>query len=126
MENQKPARGYEGRYNCKNTGSASSLWPAHAAPLHMLLTPAVPDRPWAGQLLVAWHGHRVSGRRVMAFRLSDSGKLIDNGTEILGNWTFIKNVRPMGAPTGLTLDSKNRLFVLEDRNRTILMLGQSK
>jgi hypothetical protein len=31
-------------------------------------------------------------------------------------------VRPLGAPTGILVDSAGRLFVVEDRNRTLLML----
>jgi len=30
--------------------------------------------------------------------------------------------RPLGAPTGITVDSAGRLWVVEDRNRTVLML----
>ena len=34
----------------------------------------------------------------------------------------MKNVRPLGAPTGVFVDAAGRLFVVEDRNRTLLML----
>lgn len=35
-----PARGYEARADCNSTAAPARLWPAHAAPLQMLLAPA--------------------------------------------------------------------------------------
>ena len=124
VEAGQPARGYDGRFDCGATRSPSSLWPAHAAPLHMLIAPATPTNPWAGQLLVAWHGHRPAGRRVMAFQLDTAGKIKGKGVEILGGWSAKPGIRPQGAPTGLALDAAGRLFVLEDRNHTVLIVGR--
>jgi glucose/arabinose dehydrogenase len=126
VEDRQPARGYEGRYDCQSTRAPSALWPAHTAPLHMLVAPVLADHPWSGQLLVAWHGYRAAGHRVMAFRLDAAGRVTAPGTELLGNWSAQNGVRPLGAPAGLALDTKGRLFVVEDRNRTILMLGRIK
>jgi glucose/arabinose dehydrogenase len=102
------------------------LWPAHTAPLQMI---AVPRRgegnaagPFAGQLLVAWHGHRASGHRVVAFQLDAQGRPHGAARLWIGAWQARDGVRPQGAPTGLLLDSGGRLFVLEDRNRSVLML----
>lgn len=124
--NQRAARGYEGRFDCKGSSAPASLWPAHSAPLHMLVAVTTIDSPWAGKLLVAWHGHRPAGRRVMAFPLGVGGKISGKGTEILGDWTAKLGIRPQGAPTGLALDSSGRLFVLEDRNHTVLIVGRDK
>jgi glucose/arabinose dehydrogenase len=126
VENQQAARGYEKRFDCKTTSAPALLWPAHSAPLHMLVAPATLAQPWAGKLLVAWHGYRPSGQRVMAFELDTAGKIAGKGTEILGGWTAKPGVRPLGAPVGLTLDASGRLFVLEDRNHTLLVLGRDR
>ena len=40
----------------------------------------------------------------------------------IGGWNAAAGVRPLGAPTGITVDSAGRLWVVEDRNRTVLML----
>ena len=40
----------------------------------------------------------------------------------IGGWSAQKNVRPLGAPTGVLVDSAGRLLVVEDRNRTLLLL----
>lgn len=126
VENQQAARGYEKRFDCQRTRAPSQLWPAHSAPLHMLVAPAGLSQPWAGKLLVAWHGYRPAGQRVMAFSIGITGKIEGKGTQILGNWAAQPGIRPLGAPTGLTLDTSGRLFVLEDRNHTILVLGRDK
>jgi len=73
---------------------------------------------------VAWHGHRPAGRRVMAFHLDTAGKIKGKGVEILGEWAAKTGIRPQGAPTGLTLDAAGRLFVIEDRNHTVLIVGR--
>jgi glucose/arabinose dehydrogenase len=121
---QTPARGYERRFDCKKTQKAASLWPAHAAPLAMLRAPkyAQPN-VLAHKLVVAWHGHRPAGQRVMAFNSDSQGGIVGKGHVLLGGWTEKKGVRPRGAPTGLTFDHQGRLWVVEDRNKTILMLG---
>lgn len=124
VEDRQPARGYEDRYDCQRTRGPSALWPAHTAPLHMLVAPVLADHPWSGQLLVAWHGYRTTGHRVMAFRLDAAGRITAPGTELLGNWSARSGTRPLGAPAGLALDTQGRLFVVEDRNRSILMLGR--
>jgi glucose/arabinose dehydrogenase len=126
VEAGQPARGYDGRFDCRATRAPASLWPAHAAPLHMLIAPPTPASPWAGHLLVAWHGHRPAGRRVMAFRLDTAGKILGKGVEILGDWAAKPGVRPQGAPAGLMLDSAGRMFVIEDRNHTVLVVGREK
>ena len=123
VENQKPARGYEAGATCATTRAPVSLWPAHVAPLQMLIAPAKTSA-WAGQALVAWHGYKPAGQRVMAFTLDTKGQPAGGGTEILGNWAAKTGVRPQGAPTGLALAADGHLFVVEDRNRTVLMLGR--
>ena len=35
-------------------------------------------------------------------------------------------MRPLGAPAGILIDSAGRLLVVEDRNRTVLMLVRDK
>ena len=63
------ARGYEKRFDCTRSVAPQMLWPAHAAPLQMLAVPAASRSPFAGQLLVAWHGYRPGGHRVVGYRL---------------------------------------------------------
>jgi glucose/arabinose dehydrogenase len=140
------ARGYEGRFDCRRTEAPAMLWPAHVAPLHMLAVPAVSARPgvgggagaggeagagagasahadaFAGQLLVAWHGHRPGGFRIVSFELDARGRAHGAPRIVIGGWQARAGVSRQGAPTGLLLDAAGRLFVVEDRNRSVLML----
>jgi glucose/arabinose dehydrogenase len=127
---RQAARAYAGRFDCRSTEAPARLWPAHVAPLQMLaVPPQAPGRepdPFAGQLLVAWHGHRAAGHRVVGFELDAQGKPRGAPRPWIGGWHARDGLRPQGAPTGLLLDSAGRLFVLEDRNRSVLMLVRER
>jgi len=123
---RRPARGYEGRFDCATTEAPAMLWPAHAAPLQMVAVPARARNEFAGQLVVAWHGYRASGHRVVGFALDASGRPSGPARPWIEGWGASRNVRPLGAPAGILIDSAGRLFVVEDRNRTVLMLVREK
>ena len=118
--NRQPARGYEKRFDCGKTLAPRLLWPAHVAPLQLLATPA--GSAFRGQLLAAWHGPGAGGYRVVGFARDAKG--LPSGAPInwLSGWDEKKGVRPRGRPTGLALDHAGRLLVVEDFNRTLLML----
>lgn len=119
---RKPARALHERADCRTTEAPAQLWPAHAAPLHMLAVPTDSGSPWAGQLLVAWHGHRPTGQRVVRIPLDTRGRPTGQPVEVLSGWQAVGGARPKGAPTGLGVDRAGRLWVVEDRNKTVLML----
>lgn len=118
LARQRAARGYEGRADCSTTRAPHMLWPAHAAPLHLLATPLA--SPFKGQLLVAWHGPQ--GHKVVGFARQADGRPGGKAIEWLTGWTAHKGLRPLGRPTGLALDHAGRLLVVEDYNRSVLML----
>jgi glucose/arabinose dehydrogenase len=115
---QRPARGYEQRARCAATKAPHMLWPAHTAPLHLLATPQA--SPFQGQLLAAWHGPQ--GHRVVGFARQKDGKPGGKPIEWLGNWTADGKTRPLGRPSGLALNHAGQLMVVEDYNRSLLML----
>ena len=119
---RQPARGYEGSVDCAKTTAPAMLWPAHVAPLQMLAVPASAQNAFAGQLVVTWHGYRAAGHRVVSFALDARGRPSGAPRVWIGGWNAVKGVRPLGAPAGILVDSLGRLFVVEDRNRTLLML----
>jgi len=119
---REPARGYEGRADCAKTTPPAMLWPAHAAPLQMMAVPATTKNAFAGQLVVAWHGYRAGGHRIVSFALDAQGRPGGDARPWISGWSAAKNVRPLGAPAGFTIDSLGRMLVVEDRNRTLLML----
>ena len=113
-------RGYEGRVQCAQHHAAAQAWPAHAAPLQLRAVPqAAPGQaalPWSGRLVALWHGWRDNGHRVAAWRLGADGRPRGPRETLLGPW-------PGGAPTGATVDHLGRLWVVEDRNRTVLIVA---
>jgi len=119
---RQPARGYEGRFDCAPTEAPARLWPAHAAPLQMIAVPAAANNAFAGQLVVAWHGYRAAGHRIVSFALDAQGRPSGKARVWIDGWTARAGSHPLGAPTGLWVDSAGRLLIVEDRNRTLLML----
>ncbi len=118
-----PARGYEGRFDCARKSEAPAmLWPAHAAPLQMQAYPSSAAHAFAGRLVVAWHGYRAGGHRIVSYALDANGLPTGAPTAWIDGWAAKPGVRPLGAPTGFTVDSAGRMLVVEDRNRTLLML----
>ena len=113
------ARGYEGRFACAATAPLMTL-PAHAAPLDMLVTPE--SSRFLGQTLMAWHGHREQGHRVVGYVRGANGLPSGDPIEWLGNWRAQPPQRPLGKPAGLALDHLDRLWIVEDYNRTVLVL----
>jgi glucose/arabinose dehydrogenase len=119
---RQAARGYEGRVDCAGSAAPAMLWPAHVAPLQMLAVPAAANNAFAGQVIVAWHGYRAAGHRVVGFKVDASGVPTGAPRVWIGGWNAAKGVRPLGAPAGIFVDSAGRLLLVEDRNRTLLML----
>lgn len=124
-----PARGYEGRARCDTPDHQApyDTWPAHVAPLQLLSVPPVPagqtELPWSGRLLAVWHGHRAPGHRIVAWRLGPDGRPAGARENIVSGWLAMPGLRPLGNPAGITLDSQGRLWVVEDRNRTVLVVA---
>ncbi len=116
------ARGYEGRFDCTKTEAPALLWPAHAAPLQMVAVPAGAGNAFAGQLVVAWHGYRAGGHRIASFALDATGRPKGAVRLWIDGWAARGKGHPLGTPAGLAIDSAGRMLVVEDRNRTLLML----
>ncbi len=122
------AKGYEGRARCEAAPykAPAMAWPAHVAPLQLLAPPATPASPWAGKLLAVWHGYRAEGHRIVAWRLDAKGHPQGAREDLLSGWDAQPGLRPRGAPAGATVDSQGRLWVVEDRNRTVLVVAPDK
>ena len=120
--NRQRAQAYPQYTDCHKTEAPLMLWPAHAAPLQMLVGPAA--TPFANQLLVAWRGPQAKGHRVVGFRFDARGLPAGPPIDWLSGWQAEAGRRPMGRPTGLTVDHAGRLLIVEDYNRTVLMLMQ--
>lgn len=123
------AIGYEGRVRCNTPTQrrATQALPAHVAPLQLLAVPAAAKdetaTPWSGKLLSVWHGHRSLGHRIVAWPLGADGAPNGPRENIVSGWNRLPGVRPLGNPAGATVDHQGRLWVVEDRNRTVLVVA---
>ncbi|WP_066267931.1 PQQ-dependent sugar dehydrogenase [Hydrogenophaga palleronii] len=123
--NAVPARGYENRARCSEHVAPHAAWPAHVAPLQLLVAPNTLDTesPFAGRLLAVWHGYRASGQRIVAWRLDKQGQPTGPREDVVSGWQVQAGVRPLGAPAGATFDSQGRLWIVEDRNRSLIVVA---
>lgn len=123
------ARGYEQRAHCQSPEQRPPFqtWPAHAAPLQLLaVPPARPDtdaQPWSGHLLAVWHGYRTQGHRIVGWRLDPDGRPTGARENLVSGWSAVPGLRPLGNPAGITVDSAGRLWIVEDRNKTVLVVA---
>lgn len=126
------ARGYEGRASCSAPAhqAAFQAWPAHVAPLQLLAVAPAPagqaPSPWSGRLLAVWHGYRGAGHRIVAWRLGTDGQPEGRREDILSGWDAVAGVRPLGTPAGAAVDAQGRLWVVEDRNRSVLVVAPDR
>lgn len=124
------ARGYEQRAQCARRQTHRpplQAWPAHVAPLQLLTVPPAAAgqaaTPWSGRLLAVWHGYRAQGQRIVAWRLGADGRPTGARENIVSGWRVMPGIRPQGNPAGITVDHRGWLWIVEDRNRTVLVVA---
>ena len=112
-----------GSGDCGRYAKPERLLPAHGAPLGMAFydSPAAPAA-WRGSLVVALHGYRSLGHRIVAYRFDKSGQPARDFHVLVEGWERSAS-HPMGAPTDIKADARGRLWVTEDRNGTLLVLS---
>ncbi|MGH6892562.1 MAG: PQQ-dependent sugar dehydrogenase [Dongiaceae bacterium] len=87
--------------------------PAHAAPLSMAW--------FDGGLIVAYHGYRAHGHRIVRFALGADGLPEGESEDLVSGWDG-GGTGPQGAPVDLEPTPDANLLISEDRNGTILLL----
>lgn len=144
---------WKGVVNCKSNFEAPLiLLPPHSAPLDLIYYHGSMFPELEGNLLMSWHGYRPTGSRIVAYPTDESGIPVwkesvswsystgnsraeakpaggnlraADYTEIVGSWWKRDGVRPMGTPVGMTVASDGSIFIVEDKNKTILRLARS-
>ncbi|WP_409363287.1 PQQ-dependent sugar dehydrogenase [Bradyrhizobium sp. AUGA SZCCT0042] len=142
---------------CNNTAAYKqpySLLPPHGAPLGMLYYHGSKFRELDGKLLVALHGYRSTGSRMLIYDVDDHGfpKIspppvrynvscsaeptrsfeTDAGEtkaalyeELISGWHRVNGARPRGAPVGMTVATDGAIWVVEDKNQTVIRIDRA-
>ena len=105
-------------YDCKTTQAPHALLPAHAAPLGLLRYTATRfPAAYRGKLLMAYHGYRKYGHRIVLSGFERSALPLD----VVRGWTK-ERVGTQGAPVGLALAPDGAVYIADDRNKSVLRL----
>ncbi|WP_315782517.1 MULTISPECIES: PQQ-dependent sugar dehydrogenase [unclassified Bradyrhizobium] len=131
-----------------------SLLPPHGAPLGMLYYTGDRFQDLKGKLLVGLHGYRPTGSRLLAYDVDENGlpkvspapvryhvscaaeptRAFQTASgpapaaafdEIISGWHRVNGIRPQGAPVGLTIASDGALWLVEDKNQTVIRIDRS-
>jgi glucose/arabinose dehydrogenase len=129
-----------------------SVMPPHGAPLAMFYYQGSKFPELAGKLVVGLHGYRPTGSRVVfydvdahgfptispapvTFRVSCAAQPTQTFatepegqvpaarfTELIADWHKVNGVRPQGAPVGMTVAADGAIWLVEDKNQTIVRI----
>jgi glucose/arabinose dehydrogenase len=129
-----------------------SLMPPHAAPLGMFYYQGEKFPELKGKLVVGLHGYRPTGSRVIFYDVDAKGFPIISPApvrygvncasepthafatepagqvsaapfnELMSGWYKVNGVRPQGAPVGMTVAADGAIWVVEDKNKSILRI----
>ncbi len=115
-------RKYRTRAGCVNREKPVLLLPPHSAPLGIVhYRRSLFPKWYREKLLVALHGYRPAGHRIIAFDTRPDGVPFGDSYDIVSGWDA-HDGQPMGAPVSLTLAKDGSVFVIEDKNRTLLKI----
>ena len=110
--------------DCSSTAheKPAVLLPPHAAPLGALYYSGAMFPALEGKLVMGWHGHRPTGSRLVVFDVDAQGVPISEPTVLTPGWNLMKDVRPAGAPVGITVARDGAIWLADDRNAAILRM----
>ncbi|MES2096089.1 MAG: PQQ-dependent sugar dehydrogenase [Pseudomonadota bacterium] len=111
------------RFNCSTVRAPIMLLAPHAAPLGMIRYSGTRLPGLTGKLLLAYHGYRARGHRIVAIAVGPGG--VPSGTEndIVSGWTGVAGLRPQGMPVALLELPDGSVLIAEDQNRCLLRLS---
>jgi len=98
--------------------------PPHAAPLGMAYYTVARMPELEGRLLITYHGYRALGHRLVAFAtdargIPRAGAVSD---DVIAGWDAT-DTSPLGAPVELSVARDGSVWLVEDKNGTVLRLS---
>jgi glucose/arabinose dehydrogenase len=110
------------RFDCRRKRAPERLLPPHAAPLGAAVARGGILGP-GDRLLLAFHGYRPAGHRIVALRLDGAGRTVGDLVDVVAGWEPNAD-HPRGAPVGIAIASDGSIFIAEDRNGTLLRVSR--
>jgi glucose/arabinose dehydrogenase len=130
-----------------------SLLPPHSAPLWMAYYRGDKFPELDGKLLIALHGYRPTGSRMLIYDVDERGfpkpapapvryQVSCNAepsrafqtatgpvaaapsTELISGWHRVNGARPRGAPVGFTVAEDGAIWLVEDKNRSVIRIDR--
>lgn len=103
------------------------LLPPHGAPLGMAYYDHERFAWLRGSLLIALHGYRATGHRVLVFPADARGLPTgrEPSGELVGGWEA-SDLGPKGAPVELLVARDGAIWLVEDKNGTVLRVGSER
>jgi glucose/arabinose dehydrogenase len=113
---------YEGRVDCSKFVNPALPLPPHVAPLGMrFYTGSMFPADYKNQLILAYHGYRDDGHRLVMVPVDENGKPgAGEPRDIIRNWVKKGANDPTGAPVDVMVAKDGSIYLTEDKNRTIL------
>ena len=108
-------------HDCGRVAKPTLLLPAHAAPLGMLIYQGHTLPSLAGTLLVAYHGYRTEGHRIVSLAVDESGRPVGTPAPLVWGWSDPASHIPMAGLTGLAQLPDGSVLVTDDGNGGVLM-----
>lgn len=138
-------------HDCTDVIAPALLLPPHGAPLSLTWYDGPMFPELQGKLLVALHGYRATGSRIVAYAVDRTGRPkaspkpgysayapapktprrrayhggpAADGIVLTRGWNAVPGRRPAGAPVGVAITPDGAIWVAEDRNGAILRLAR--
>ncbi|MCH4091433.1 PQQ-dependent sugar dehydrogenase [Acetobacter sp.] len=127
FDDRKPAPEYP-KHDCSGVTPPDLLLPAHAAPLGMLVYSGRAFPELQNKILIAYHGYRDTGHRVMSLTINPDGKPQGSPQPLVQGWRNLTQPGsdPTGSPVGLAVMADGTLLISEDHNGTVLRLAPDR
>lgn len=111
------------RYNCGAMHGPAVLLAPHAAPLGMIRYTGARLKALSGKIVLAYHGYRARGHRIVAVGLDGGGTPAGPEIDVVSGWGPQPGVHPLGTPAAMLELPDGSILIAEDQNRALLRIS---
>lgn len=109
--------------DCGKYKAPQLLFPAHSAPLTLMMYTGSLFPPWyMNRLFVTLHGYKSYGHRIVTYKRNDQLQPVGEPLSIVYGWDAKAGGQMVGAPVGITQGLDGSVFIVEDTSAKVLQL----